>query len=380
MEMDKTLFATLFAKIEELHRSFTAETPPEQTGNRLLKFTEKEILQMPRQFRKSFRTHGCTAHYRKRTNGRYNCSYEIRYAKKPYDKKPISVSATTLEEAKERFIERIKKFSMEDDLFPNIPKYFDGFAMYWFENFHKRKVAFDTYKKNLDTYKRNIQNEFQYFKLTEIAPLKVQTFLDSYAHKARTAETLHSILNQIFICAMKHGILKINPLDLCVYKKHQRQHGKAISKENEKKLLSTFADTEFQIDFAIALYTGLRPNEYETAKLVENFIIANNSKRKGGKVETKRIPISPMLRPYLANVSEIRMHRPALIAKNLKSVLPSHTLYDTRTTFQTRCTECNISDTAIGLFMGNSIGNTLKEAYTDVSDEWLISEGEKLKY
>jgi hypothetical protein len=32
--------------------------------------------------------------------------------------------------------------------------------------------------------------------------------------------------------------------------------------------------------FALALYTGLRPNEYNTAKIEGNFIVAVNSKRK----------------------------------------------------------------------------------------------------
>ena len=41
----------------------------------------------------------------------------------------------------------------------------------------------------------------------------------------------------------------------------------------------------------------MRPNEYETARREDNFIIAKNSKRKGGKTETKKIPITPMLAP-----------------------------------------------------------------------------------
>ena len=49
--------------------------------------------------------------------------------------------------------------------------------------------------------------------------------------------------------------------------------------------------------FAIGLYTGLRPNEYKTAVVEENFIVANNSKRKNGKTELKKIPITPMLKP-----------------------------------------------------------------------------------
>lgn len=73
------------------------------------------------------------------------------------------------------------------------------------------------------------------------------------------------------------------------------------------------------------------------------------------------------------------MPKPEALTKRFKAVLPHHKLYDMRTTFQTRCTECGVNETVIGLFMGNSIGK-LKAAYTDFSDEFLLKEGEKFSY
>lgn len=345
-----------------------------------LKFTYQEILKMPKSFRKTFRTNGCTVHYRIRTDGRYKKSYEARYAKKPYNNPPISVSAPTIEKLKERFIEKVNCYIPQENIIPKIPTTFDGFAMYWFENFHKRKVGEQTYKKNLVTYKRDILKEFEHVKLKNITPVQVQQFLERYNEKERTKETLHSLLNQIFVCAVKHGLIKLNPLDMCFYKKHERKHGKAISKEEEKLLLSAYAGTNFLLDFVIPLYTGLRPNEYKTATVDGNFIKAKNSKRKNGKTEFKRIPITPMLKPYLLGVTNLKLHHPVTIAEKFKQVLPTHMLYDMRTTFQTRCTECGVTEIAIGLFMGNAIGGELKKAYTDISDEWLLKEGEKFNY
>lgn len=142
------------------------------------------------------------------------------------------------------------------------------------------------------------------------------------------------------------------------HKQHEKEHGKAISKADEKKLLDAYTGTPYQVSFAIVLYTGLRPNEYTTATIDGKFIKPVNSKRTVKKKAFKRIPITSMLRPYLNGIAEIKMP----------------------TTFQTRCTECGISEVAIGLFMGNGISETLKEAYTDVSDGWLLKEGEKLNY
>lgn len=59
-----------------------------ESENGLLAFTEKEIIQMPKNIRKTFRIQGNAVHVRKRTDGRYKCSYEIRYSKKTIRQKP----------------------------------------------------------------------------------------------------------------------------------------------------------------------------------------------------------------------------------------------------------------------------------------------------
>ena len=131
--------------------------------------------------------------------------------------------------------------------------------------------------------------------------------------------------------------------------------------------------------FAVALYTGLRPNEYKTAKIIGKVIVAVNSKRKNGKVEYKRIPISPMLAPYLAGIIELNFPSEKVIRRKFNEVLPHHKLYDLRTTFYTRCKECGVSEEARKEFVGHSLG-ALGNAYTDLSDEYLLKEGEKLCY
>ena len=123
----------------------------------------------------------------------------------------------------------------------------------------------------------------------------------------------------------------------------------------------------------------MRPNEFETAKRDGDFIIANNSKRKGGKVESKRIPITPMLKPYIKDIQEFTFYKPYTLREKFNAILPDHILYDLRTTFYTRCTECGVTDIAQKLFVGHSLGE-LGNAYNDVSDEYLLKEGNKLNY
>lgn len=377
----KDTLSVLLEKIEELKAALDDKALDSQgtTENGFLKFNDKEIFQMPKTFRKQFRAQGCTAHVRKRTDGRYNCSYEIRYAKKPYNKHPISASGTTLEEAKARFIEKLNNYKIDEKQAAFVvPKSFNGFAMYWFDNFHKRKVSEKTYKKDLSFFTHYTKAAFGDVKLADVLPAKCQSFIDSFGTKGRLAEAVRSILNQIFNSAVNHGIIKLNPLGMCYFAKHERKHGSALTIWEEKTLLEKYANTEYLTSFAVALYTGLRPNEYISVRTENDFIVAKNSKRKNGDAAYKKIPISPMLAPYLSD--SLKMFNDKSLTLRLKKVLPNHTLYDLRTTFQTRCTECGISEIAIGLFMGNSIGSELKKTYTDVSDEWLKREIEKLKY
>jgi len=86
-----------------------------------------------------------------------------------------------------------------------------------------------------------------------------------------------------------------------------------------------------------------------------------------------------MLRPYLENITELKFCSQRVIHERFNKILPNHKLYDLRTTFYTRCQECNIAPAARDEFVGHSLG-ALGNAYTDLSDEFLITEGNKLNY
>ena len=86
-----------------------------------------------------------------------------------------------------------------------------------------------------------------------------------------------------------------------------------------------------------------------------------------------------MLRPYLEGVTELRFYRVEHIRDKMKEILPDHKLYDLRTTFYTRCQECGVAEIAHKEFVGHSLG-ILEKTYTDLSDAFLLKEGEKLNY
>ena len=339
-------------------------------------FTKKEIKQMPEYFRRKLLIQGLQVSCRKRVRGK-NLSlytYELRYRKDGYN---ISASAHTIEVAKRIFLDKIKDIKDESDY----PKIFVDFCSFYVENYKKKKVCEKSYKVDLGRIKNDLKPFFKNKKTTEITPIMCQTLIDNTIKDgfARKAEDIKNLLNQVLEYAKKLNLIKINPIDLIVYFKHEREHGKALAKEEEKLLLLKTEGTPYQHQFAVALYTGLRPNEYETARIEGNFIIAKNSKRKNGKIEYKKIPITPMLKPYVEGIERLNFYYYETILEKFKSILPNHKLYDLRTTFFNRCIECKIQEPIRDEWLGHH-SNSIKTAYTDISDELHLLEGAKFVY
>lgn len=364
----------------ELRQTDTAEATAEESEDitGFLKFTTQEISKMKKSFSKSFIQNGRIVHYRRRVRGKNSLSYEIRYRRDGYN---ISVSAPDLQTAKERFIEAVNRPAGESCALLNIPTGFNDFAQYYFEKFYRRRVCAKTFKTETGRYNKHIKPYFGSIQIKRITPEACQNLLDSIRESGlgKTADEVKCMLNGVFTCAIKHQIIKYNPLDVIVHIQHERKTGLVFSKAEEWRLLQATAGTPYQLMFAVALYTGIRPNEYATARIEGVFIVAVNSKQKNGKVAYKKIPITPMLRPYLVGVDELNFYGVNRISEKLHKFFPKHALKDLRKTFNTRCQECGVLDVARKLFMGHSLGK-LDNTYTGVSDEFLLKEGEKLKY
>ena len=256
---------------------------------------------------------------------------------------------------------------------------FHEFAIYYFEKYRKRKVTSQTFENDMYRYQKHIRPRFGSMSLQAVTPAFCQSYLDELSAKGmtKTNNEVYSLLNGIFKMAIAHGLISQNPLAVVIVERHERTHGTPLTKEEEKALLSETAGTRYQVLFAVALYTGLRPNEYSTAKIEGAFIVARNSKRKGKKIEWKRIPISPMLAPYLKGATAFNFPCTKYMRDRLKAVLPNHKLYDLRTTFYTRCDECGVAEPARDEFVGHSRG-VLADTYSHLSDEYLLQEGAKL--
>ncbi len=347
-----------------------------------LEFTQKEISKIPMRFRKEFLIEGRVVHCQKRKCGKTTYNYMLRYRRNGYN---LTASSTNLEDAKRKFIEVMqaadrgelaKKCKREEN---KVPTNFHKFATYYFETYRKRKVSEQTYENDGYRYKKHLQPEFGEQELRDITSIQCQRFLDFYERKGQTKthKELYSMLNGIFKMAIAHNILTVNPMAIVIMVKHDGKHGKALTKAEEKTLLEGVKGTRYEAIMALALYTGLRPNEYYTAKIEGDFIVARNSKRKGNKIEYKKIPISVMLKPYIEKIANIDLPTLEYVRREFNKILPNHILYDLRTTFYTRCEECGVAPPARDHFVGHS-SSALNSTYSNLSDEYLLNEGKRL--
>ena len=362
-----------------------------------LKFTQKEIVKMPERFQKIFILQNKIVSCRKRKSGRHGINYEIRYRRDGFN---ISVSSNNLEIAKSKFIQalieievnrRVEQIRAQEEEKERkalerlkeigAPDTFHEFAMYYFDKYRSRKVSPKTFENDGYRYKNYIQPHFGSMPITDITPPYCQELLDKIVSsgKTKTGKEVFSILNAIFKMAIAHDIISKNPLAIAYVEKHTSKHGKALTKQEEKELLDSLKGSKYQAIVAMSLYTGLRPNELNTVKIEGDFVVARNSKRKGGKVEYKKIPITKMLKPYVQEFMVDKLPGIQYIRDKFNAVLPNHIYYDLRTTFYTRCEECGVAEAARDYFVGHS-RSRLNDTYSDLSDEYLLQEGSKLVY
>lgn len=351
---------------------------PNMQENGVVEFTEKEINTMPKHVRKLLIIEKKRCRIRQH-NGKKG--YEIRLRRDGYD---ISASGVTIELAKENFIKKLKVAKPKGtDGEIVIPKNFNAFSMFYFENFRKELVAKKTFYNDLSRYKNYIYPAFKERPLSKITPADCKKLIDSIKNKGlgKTADEIYSLLNVTFKCAINHSIIDKNPLDTILHIKHEKQSGVALTKEEDSILYAELTNPEhpekYRKAIAIALFCGLRPNEYY--KIVDYkppFIIAENSKRKNKKVEYKRIPVIDALKPIIIDgIGKLPTEK--YLRDFLKEILPNHTLKDLRKTFNTRCKEYGVSDHARKHFMGHSLG-ALDSTYTELTDDYLLKEAEKL--
>lgn len=306
---------------------------------------------------------------------------------------PIYACAADADECEARFLTELSENFLQKENSKETKKkitsnvLFADWAETWFLQVFKPNVTETTYLNEYYRYKKHILPPFGKLKLREIMPIDCIKFCNGLLQKdlGRTAESCYGVMNRILQFAVESDLIAKNPMSSVKPIKSERKNGVPLSKEEENHLLQTMHGQVHEAVIALALYTGLRPCEHSSARIEGEFIVAQNRKQKNvKKIVYKKIPITPMLKPYIQLIRSQMLNDWGKAVEGahatLKKILPNHRLYDLRTTFATRCQECGVPDTVVQEWLGHKPRTLLGQVYTKFSDDYLLSEGKKVMY
>ena len=274
---------------------------------------------------------------------------------------------------------------------PNV--LFSEFASRWFESIHKINVIDASYYSDYKSFWKHVIPFFGNRRLGSITAADCIDFMSKMKERGhdRTTESCDGLLRQVFDYAVHSELIKKNPMEAFKRFKSERENGVPLTKDEEREFLLALKGSKYEMVYVVSLYTGVRPCELPTIRIEGDFIVAEKRKQKKPKRNAvyKKIPITPMLRPYLSKLRKALEQWDELLSRSNTFYRKefarrcrggNHTPYDLRTTFATRCQECGASIQAVQAWMGHAPGTLLEKVYTKLSDEYLLSEGQKVKY
>ena len=331
---------------------------------------------MAKTFKKEFIGNGLAAHVLKRNLYKKAVYYIIHYRRNGYE---IQVGATTLEEAKEKFLEATKA--------ENIEKYrkkekrakkntFLFVTQEWLE-FKKDKLNARTHK-NYESYcQRYLYPVLGDMDISVIKTIDINGIMTKV--EGRVYEDLRVVLNSVFKYAIASGVITHNPMLLIPFKKAERNNRRAMTEDEVRKMrerLNTDEYSDYKRTFLILLFFGLRPCELEDARFEGDFLIARNAKRKNGKIEYKKIPICRQAREMLdLNAPVEALHRTDVLNRIFKRIMEDEevTQYFLRHTFATVCQQYVRPD-IVDIWMGDSSERLVGRVYTHFPDKFMIEQ------
>ncbi len=142
-----------------------------------------------------------------------------------------------------------------------LSEYFD----HWLSAAAKPRVSERTYADYEDLLRRYIRPALGRKKLSEVRPLDVQRLYSSMQERGLSARTIrytHAVLTSGFKQAMKWGLMPRNPAQLAELPRQARQEMHALSPDMAARFLAAAATDKWGVLFALALATGMRPEEY----------------------------------------------------------------------------------------------------------------------
>ena len=348
---------------------------------------------MPRYFRKLFRTQHKTAHVRLKDGNIYEIRLQI-------DGVRISASSRFLDEAKIKFLQKLKLFDKGDlqarqhtekkpvapQVLPAPALSVSDYALQYLETFKKPNISEKHFYNLSGIVRRHISRFFGDKLLRDLTATDCQKFLNELIQigKFRTAEDAKSILDWICSAAVADRLLPVDVMAQVQIQPHKRTAGKVIPREYIRAFLAKEPQSRAEFCLWLLIFTGVRPCEVYALTFDEcGFVsVQTAKKKKWEEPETRRIPLHSALFPYLDKIKAALPVSLILLERAFhRHFPPEYRLYDLRHTFTTAAQQAHCYKSWVDYVTGHKGGaNTTDRVYTHWEDDFQREEIEKLEY
>ena len=313
---------------------------------------------MPQKLQKRLTETKCGRWIRQKANG----IYEIRMSISGVQ---FCASAKDIAVAKRKFLDAVRCATGGEAMLTLTKKHiasgttFGEFADRWLAVTKKPRVKEITYEEISLQLKNHLLPRFGKIPIANIHTMEIEEFINSYIDRgqARTALKLYVTLKDIFNCATLDEVIRRNPAEKIPKPAYEAKSGAALSRAEEFELVNKLFENNDPCRYAIVfiLYTGMRRSELKTASTDGTWITVSCAKTRKGKERTRKIPVTPMLRPYIEHFTQENLcFTDDRLSRVVPKYLEGHTTHHLRHTFITRAQECGISKEVVKLWVGHS--------------------------
>lgn len=252
----------------------------------------------------------------------------------------------------------------------------------WLNVYKKPFVKSHTLENIKVIIKLYIPESLKNKKLIDINALDLQKTINSVS-KSRTRLDVYDVLNSSFNLAYKHDLIKKDIASLLTKPKHKKEHSIPLTADEITTFLSAIKGSRCENYFTFMLYSGCRRSEGL------NLLWEDIDEEKGLiHIRGTKTDNSDRFIPYFDNLKllfnrikrkgkKVFNHRKDYVSKQFKKYCPKHILKDLRTTFATRCCECDINIKVAQKWLGHSSIKTTADIYMQVRCDYILSEKDK---
>ena len=216
---------------------------------------------MPRKAKKNAQGAGTI---RKRSDGRWEARYTIGFDPATGKQKQKSIYGKTQKEVRERLAEITTELDNGTYLEP--AKETLGV---WLDTWLETYAQFSVKPYTMDAYERVCRNYLipvlGVIRLSALTAPQIQLFYNSLLMdkklSPKTIRNIHGVLHRALDQAMKLGMIRSNPTELCDLPKARRKEIKPMEQDKIEAFLKAIKGNKYELLYQITLFTGMRQGE-----------------------------------------------------------------------------------------------------------------------